>query len=295
MSKINKIDIIAACSDLGVHIDGSSFGPITLLNSINDCNINNIKFVNITDKNYKKSQIKNDLKKNLDQINLFNSELYKTVSDSLLDNCFPITLGGDHSIAIGSSLASIKKYNNLGIIWFDAHGDYHTFKTTISGNIHGLPLASITNFEKTLLKDFHSGNCYNPLNTVLLGGRDIDLPDELKNLKNAGVTIITTDEIHKYGIDEMAKKAFDIALKNTNGLHISYDIDVIDPILAPGVSVPAQNGINLEEAYGFVEYIIKNKEKIKSLDIVEFNPLMDINKKTEKIVLNILNKLIDKL
>ena len=236
-----------------------------------------------------------DLKKNLNELNNFNNHLFNEVKDSLNNNMLPITLGGDHSIAIASALASINKYNNMGIIWFDAHGDFHTFDTTISGNIHGLPFAAITGYEKKLLSEFHNGNYFNFKNAVLLGGRDIDIPDELNNLKDAGITIITTEDIKKYGINAMAEKAFNIASNGTNGIHISYDLDCIDCDIAPGVSIPVKNGINLEEAYGFVDCMIKNKEKIKSIDLVEFNPLRDKEKITEKIATNILNKLITNL
>jgi len=291
---MKKIDIIAACSDLGVHINGSQLGAEILINNIDKNNINKIKKINYNN-SYKKELNKNNLKKNLKELNLFNNFLYNEINNTLEENSLPITLGGDHSIAIASGLASINKYNNLGIIWFDAHGDFNTFETTTSGNIHGLPFAAITGYEKNLLTDYHKGNYFNFKNAVLLGARDIDEPHELNNLKDAGVTIITTEDIQKYGIDEMYKKAFEIASNGTNGIHISYDLDCIDCDLAPGVSVPVKHGINLEEAYGFVNYIIKNKEKIKSIDLVEFNPLKDKNKITEKIATNILNKLIENI
>ena len=291
---MKNIDIIAACSDLGVHVDGSKIGPEILINNIDKNNINKIKKINY-DNNYIKELEKNNKRKNLDEINLFNQKLYNEVKNTLENNLLPITLGGDHSIAIASSLASINKYNNLGIIWFDAHGDFHTFDTTSSGNIHGLPFAVATGYEKKLLTDFHTGNYFNFKNAVLLGARDIDQPYELDNLKQAGVTIITTQDIKKYGMDAMYKKAFEIASNGTNGIHISYDLDCIDSDIAPGVSIPVKNGLNLDEAYCFVDYILKNKEKIKSIDLVELNPLRDIDKITEKIALNILNKLIKNL
>lgn len=290
---IKNIDIIAACSDLGVHVNGSNLGPEILINNINNNNIN-IKKLNYN-KNYKKELDINNKMKNLNELNLFNKQLYCEVKNTLDSNNFPITLGGDHSIAIGSALASINKYNNLGIIWFDAHGDYNTFDTTTSGNIHGLPFAVITGYEKRLLTKFHNGNYFNPKNAVLLGARDIDKPYELENLKNAGVTIITTEDIKKYGFDTMYEKAFSIASAGTNGIHISYDVDCIDCDIATGVSTPVKDGINLDEAYGLVDYIIKNKNNIKSIDIVEFNPLNDKEKITENIVTNILNKLINNI
>ncbi len=290
---MQNIDIIGACSDLGVHVDGAKLGPEILEKNLNQKNIN--KIINIKANNIKKELDKNNLKKNLNEINIFNKKLYTEVLNSLNNNNFPLTLGGDHSIAIASALASIKKYNNLGIIWFDAHGDFHTFESTISGNIHGLPFAAICNYEKKDLADFHNGNFYNPKNAVLVGGRDIDKPGEVNNLKNAGVTIFTTEDIRNLGIDYVYNKAFEIASNGTNGVHVSYDLDVIDPNIAPGVSIPAVDGINLEEAYSFADYMIKNKEKIKSIDLVELNPLRDIENKTEKIAKKILNDLIKNL
>ena len=290
---MQNIDIIGACSDLGVHVDGAKLGPEILEKNLNQKNIN--KIINIKANNIKKELDKNNLKKNLNEINIFNQKLYTEVLNSLNNNNFPLTLGGDHSIAIASALASIKKYNNLGIIWFDAHGDFHTFESTISGNIHGLPFAAICNYEKKDLADFHNGNFYNPKNAVLVGGRDIDKPGEINNLKNAGVTIFTTEDIRNLGVDYVYNKAFEIASNGTNGVHVSYDLDVIDPNIAPGVSIPAVDGINLEEAYSFADYMIKNKEKIKSIDLVELNPLRDIENKTEKIAKKILNDLIKNL
>ena len=209
---------------------------------------------------------------------------------------FPVTLGGDHVIAIASALASINKYKNMGIIWVDAHGDYNTFATTQSGNLHGLPYAVITGYEKQLLADFHNGNLYNPHNAVILGGRDID-ELELPNITDAGVTLISTEDIHKYGAEAMFKKAIEIASNGTDGVHISYDLDVIDPKIAPGVSIPATHGINLDEAYKIADLISEkiNDETVKSLDLVELNPLLDKDKVTEKIAVEILERIFSKI
>lgn len=286
---MSKINIIGACSDLGVHINGAKHGPEILENNIDKSNINNI--INIYSNNVEKELDKTNLKKNLSEINIFNSKLYNETLNTLNNDFFPLVLGGDHSIAIGSALASIKKYINLGIIWFDAHGDFNTFGTTTSGNIHGLPFAALCNYEKKDLCSFHDGSFFNPQNAVLVGGRDIDIPGEIDNLKKAGVTIFTTEDIKLYGPECIYKKAFEIASKNTNGIHVSFDIDVIDPNIAPGVSVPAVEGVTLEDANCFVDYIIKNKSFIRSMDLVEFNPEKDLDKKTEQIAIKIINKL----
>lgn len=291
---MKNIDIIGACSDLGVHVNGAHLGPENLIKKINSNSIHEIKTIKY-DTNIQKELDKDNKKKNLNEINQYNEKLYYEIKNTLENNYLPITLGGDHSIAIASALASIQKHNNLGIIWFDAHGDFNTFETTTSGNIHGLPFAAITGYEKKLLTEFHNGNYFNFKNAVLVGASDIDEPYELQNLRDAGVTIFTAEDIKKFGAESIYTKAFEIASNGTNGIHISYDIDVIDPSIAPGISIPTNNGISLEDAFTFKDYMIKNKEKIKSIDLVELNPLNDINKKTEKIATFILNELIEKL
>ena len=139
---MNKIDIIEARNDLGVNIDGADVGPSIITKDIDKTKIN--KLYRIDKPNYQKEKEKDNLKKNLKGVNEFNEKLYNTVSNIVKEDNFPLTLGGDHTIAIASALASIQKNKSLGIIWVDAHGDFNTFKTTITGNLHGLPLAVIT-------------------------------------------------------------------------------------------------------------------------------------------------------
>ena len=283
---MKHINIINAYTDLGVHVNGANKGPIELTKNLAHSNIN--KIIELKYNNVVKETDKDNKKKNLNEINKFNKQLYDIVCSTLNDEKLPITLGGDHSLAIATALASIKKYNKMGIIWFDSHGDYNTFDTTISGNIHGLPLAVITNYEKRYLAEFHSGNFYKPENTVIVGARDVD-PLEVENLKEAGVTVFSTEDVRKEGADVITRKAFEIASKGTNGVHVSYDIDLIDPKIAPGVSIPAVDGINLEEAYMMVQTVIKKKDLVKSIDIVEYNPELDKDNKTKIIASTILN------
>ena len=231
-------------------------------------------------------------KRNLEEIDIFNEKLYQTVGNVIDQGEFPLTVGGDHIVAIGSSLASIQKHENLGIIWFDSHADYNTYETSVTGNLHGLPLAVATHYEKSILSPFHQGPFYNPKNAVIVGGRDID-PWECGNVLDAGVTVFSTKAIRKYGIEQILKKAFAIASNGTNGVHISFDLDLIDPQVAPGVSIPAKDGINLEQTYELVDEIVKYKDYIKSADLVEFNPTLDKNQATENIAKHILTKWIE--
>lgn len=286
-----KKDIIMACTDLGLKKVGTENGPTLLYNEIKSLiNINDTYVVN-------KKLIEKDLKeniklRNLEAVNDFNKKLYQTVTTSLVNGSIPITLGGDHSIAIGSALASINHFGNLGIIWIDAHSDFNTDDTTVSGNIHGLPLAAITGYKNKMLVEFHKGNFYNPNNTVLVGTRSIDLLEQ-DNLKKCGITVFTTDDIKNLGVDEVMNRAWIIANHETSGVHISVDLDIIDPLVAPGVSVPELNGINNEEAILIAQYLYNHTNDIKSLDLVEYNPLLDIDNKTLNLAISMLKIIIN--
>lgn len=290
---MKKFSIINACSDFGVHINGAKLGPEAISKDIQEIELGKkiSNFYTLHAKEAEKELDKSNKKKNLGPVSDFNTKLYNLIDEVVKKGEFPITLGGDHVIAISSALASINTHKNMGIIWVDAHGDYNTFETTQSGNLHGLPYAVITGYEKKLLADFHKGNFYNPKNAVILGGRDID-ELELPNIKDAGVTLISTKDIHKYGTEAMFKKAMEIVSNGTDGVHISYDLDVIDPKIAPGVSVPAVDGINLDEAYKIADLINEeiNKDIVKSFDLVELNPLLDKDKVTEKIAVEIMER-----
>lgn len=281
-----KIDLIEANQDLGVKIDGANEGPPLLTRPFAD----QMAIYTIDKLDIPKEREPKNRQKNLLGVNEFNKKLYDLVDDIKQKREFPITIGGDHSIAIASALASLKNEENLGIIWIDAHGDYNTFETTITGNLHGLPLAAINGL-CSKLTTFHNDTFYNHKNTVIVGGRDID-DWEMPNLIKDNIKIFTTDDIHKLGPERVMAEAFKIASEGTNGVHISYDLDVIDPLLAPGVSVPAISGISVVETQKITDEIIKNKDLVKSLDLVEYNPSRDIDDKTKKIALDILEKVI---
>lgn len=281
---MKKTILIGAGSDLGVHINGTSLGPKTILKKVNKKNI-----LIEQDKNIKKSLDKNDLKKNLLEFNMFNENLYNLIKN---ENDFCLTIGGDHGVSIASGLASLKKIPNLGLIWIDSHLDYNTFQTTITGNLHGLPLASLNGLNKDLSK-FHDSVYFNPKNTVVIGYRAFEenAKDEIENIKNMGVTVYTTSDIKEIGVNKIFDEAFKIANKETSGIHISFDLDIIDPNYAPGVSVPEINGLNLSEVDEILNYLENKKDLIKSFDIVEYNPLNDKDLKTLKIATNIIEKI----
>ena len=282
---MKNITLIGAGSDLGVHIDGAHLAPKEIIKNFENKNI-----LLEQDKNIIKSHDKNDLKKNIIEVNKFNKELYNIIINQ---KNFCITIGGDHSIAISSGLASLKKHKNMGLIWIDAHLDYNTFQTTITGNLHGLPLATLNGLNKEL-SEFHDNTYFNPKNTVVVGYRAFEdnAMSEINNIKTMGVTVYTTKDIKEYGVKKIMEQAFNIANKNTNGIHISFDLDVIDPEIAKGVTVKEKNGINLDEVNEIINYITK-QNNIKSFDLVEYNPLNDIDNNTLLIANNILKKIIN--
>lgn len=289
-----KINIFNACTDLGVDVYGASSGPKELKKElVNKQEIN--KIIDLECDCSNKSSDPLDLEKNYDKIMEFSNNMYYEITSNNDNDTFNFVIGGDHSVAVPSALASCKLNGDIGIIWCDAHIDYNTFETTITGNIHGLPLASINGLNKKL-SVFHDGEYISPKNTVVVGYRaqEENKMAELNNIKQMGVTVFTTEDIRKYGISNIMKKAFTIASENnTKKVHISYDLDLIDPNVAPGVSIPEVDGINEYEAYEVLNGLLKTKNHISSFDLVEFNPLNDVDDKTKKIALNIINTVID--
>lgn len=204
-----------------------------------------------------------------------NAELYRLVMRTLEEDHFPLVLGGDHSIAVGSALASHCHFGDIGIIWADAHGDFNTADTTLSGNLHGMPLSSITGVETgTLNAQLPEGAGYiRPENTVILGARSLDAA-EAALMKRAGVTVFTMQDIDHFGMQKTIKQAMKIAGRNTRGFHVSFDMDVVSPKEAPGVGTPVKGGITYREAHLLMEMLYASG-KMLSLDVVELNPITD--------------------
>lgn len=285
-----KTFIIGAGSDLGVHIDGAALGPVQLINDIKGF----YKGENITilqDEDILKSRNLSDLRKNEYEVDSFNTKIYKKVLEKMKENYFPILIGGDSSTTIPIALASSKANENIGIIVFSPFANYNTFSTTVTGNLHGLSLAAITGYKDNELRYYHDGNVIQATKAVVVGARSID-DWEKDNIKYSGLTVFTNDNIKEKGLETVIEEAFAIAHDKTKGVHISFDLGLIDPDIAPGVSIPVFDGLTEEQIMKINSLIIKHIEDIVSYDIVEFNPLRDTDRKTEQIALNILAQII---
>lgn len=281
---MKKYRLIGAGSDLGVNVKGSSLGPRKIFEHISYNN----KVLLEQDPTYQKQLDSNIKNKNEKELVKYLNKLSAIYYETLDSNEFPILIGGDHSLAVSSALCSNSVQGPLGIIWFDAHTDYHTHLSTVSGNMHGLPLATINGFDAKWI-DIQNNAYIKEENTVIFGARSID-EGEYVNLDKTKVTLITPDEIDSFGIEKALDKAFAIASSNTSGIHISFDIDYLDPSLARGVSTPEIDGCSLENYNTIIDYLSNQMKIIKSFDIVEYNPQYDENDKTLSIVINLLDK-----
>jgi arginase len=204
--------------------------------------------------------------------------LMNMVDKCLSESRMPLVLGGDHSIAIGSVAGTTNFYarqgESLGLIWFDAHGDANTPETTPSGNIHGMSLAVSLGFgDEELVNLGGRAPKVQPRNTVLVGIRDLD-PGERDFLKKSGVTCYTMRDLDERGMRDVLDEAIRLASDGTAGIHLSFDLDVVDPDDAPGTGTPVWGGISYREAHLAME-MFNDRANIVAMDLVEVNPVLD--------------------
>ncbi len=223
-------------------------------------------------------KIKDEKLKYLPEIVRAVTLLCNKVEKAVENGEFPLVIGGDHSIAIGTigGIASYckKKNKKLGVIWVDAHGDMNTAETSPSGNIHGMPLAvsvGLGALELTSVGgDFRK---VDPKHVVLIGVRELD-PGEKANIRKTGANVFTMEDIDKYGMHRIMARALKRVTKNVDYLHVSFDLDAVDPSVAPGVGTPVKGGLDYREAHLIMETMAESG-KMTSLEIVEVNPILD--------------------
>jgi arginase len=205
-------------------------------------------------------------------------KLYKTSFAALEKGGLPLVLGGDHSLASGSVAASAdfvrREQKPLGLIWVDAHGDINTPATTNSGNVHGMPLASLLGPEPAELSRIAGFSPkVSPEHTVLIGIRNLDAREK-EILRASGTRVFTMKDIDRSGIASVVEQALALAGKDTAGIHVSFDLDVCDPTIAPGVGTPVKGGLDYREAHMVME-MVADSGLLRALDLVEVNPILD--------------------
>jgi len=214
-------------------------------------------------------------------------KLYQTALMSLEEGAMPLVLGGDHSLAAGSVAAAAEwarktKDLPIGLLWVDAHGDMNTPSTSLSGNVHGMPLAALLGPEPSELARIGGFTPkVLPAHTVILGVRNLDDREKVA-VRDSHVHVFTMKDIDRQGIASIVEQAVNLAGSGTAGIHVSFDMDVCDPSIAPGVGTPVKGGLNYREAHMVME-IVADSGLLTSLDMVEVNPTLDMQNATAEL------------
>ena len=219
----------------------------------------------------------------LDEISQACKGLADAVKKALDEDFVPLVLGGDHSIAVGTAAGAAahfhKQGKRIGLIWLDAHGDMNTPESSPSGNVHGMPLASIMGYGPPELTELAGiMPMIEPRSVVLVGIRELD-SKERRLVKDSGVHIFTMREIDERGMREVMNEALRFASDDTAGIAVSLDMDFVDPTDAPGVGTPVRGGVTYREAHLALEMIADSKSMV-SFEVVEVNPVIDLHNTT---------------
>jgi len=289
------INIIGVPIKYGCDKDGVQFGPdklrelgisdIIRKNGFNVYDMGNIYVPNILDEckyNWHKRM------KYFKPIVEITTNLAHNVYTSLKSNSFPFVIGGDHSLGMGSIAGASKYFKEMAVVWVDAHGDINDENTTPSGNIHGMPLAASFNVGHPQLTNLYfKGAKVKPENVYIIGARSLD-PGEIALAKRLNLKLYTMDHINSMGLERILVNVVEnIKKSNVDGLHLSFDIDVLDSALVPGTGTPEKDGLNVEEAKLILKHIL-SMNMVTSMDFVEFNPVLDEDDKTSKICMELL-------
>lgn len=220
-----------------------------------------------------------------------NTDLAQKVSDIVRKGSFPLILGGDHSIAIGTIAGLVQHYSNLGVIWFDAHADLNTEETSPSGNIHGMSLGVGLGRGPSLLTQIKgAGPNLKPENIVLIGTRQLD-EGEKDFIRSSGIRCFTMHDIDRMGMSRVMDETMSIVTNETDGVHLSFDIDSLDPLEAPGTGTKIPGGVSYREAHFALE-LMHESRKITSAEFVEVNPSLDSGNRTARLAVELIGSLL---
>lgn len=284
---MNKtVEIIGAPSTFGQRKLGVNLGPdairyagiVARIEAIG-LTVKDSGNINVPELNLNKFNSEQQGLRNLEEIIETSETLSQSVSNSISNNHFPLILGGDHSIAIGSISGVSKHYENLGVIWYDAHGDLNIPEESPSGNIHGMPLRILAgDGDDKLVNIANYAPKVKPENIVLIGMRDLDV-GERQYIKDNNIKTYTMAEVDRYGIKQVIKETIDYLKEKTDGIHLSLDVDALDPVETPGTGTRVLGGLTYRESHFALE-LLHNSNLVTSMDLVEVNPLIDHNNDT---------------
>jgi arginase len=278
-----QIHIIGVPMDLGSGRRGVDMGPSAIRIAGINQHLRDLGHA-VTDegdifiKTQEEQRVQDSRIKYLPEIERVVSVLARKVEYVMEKNEFPLVLGGDHSIAIGTiaGLGAYAKRNGkkLGVLWIDAHADFNTPESTPSGNIHGMPLAVCAGIGPPQLVNIAGAfPKVEPKNIAIIGLRNVDKV-ERENMLKTGLNMCTMDEIDRFGVHTAMEKILQTVAANVDYLHVSFDLDSVDPVFAPGVGTPVKGGLDYRETHLIMEMIAESG-KMTALEIVEVNPILD--------------------
>ena len=286
-----QIRIIGAPMDLGADRRGVDIGPSAIRYAGLSDRLQQLGYTvhyigNIVIPQPESQAEGNPRLKYLDPIVRASEELARIVTTSLQEGEFPLILGGDHSIALGSISGVARIHKPLGVIWLDAHPDFNTGETSPSGNIHGMILAALAGLGASQLTGVGGWSPkLDPAHIVIVGARDIDV-DERNALRKHSIHVFTMSDIDRNGISDVMRQANAIAGQNNNPIHLSLDMDALDPREAPGVGTPVRGGLSYREAHLAME-MIADTQRLVSMDVVEVNAILDSENATAQLAVEL--------
>jgi arginase len=279
-----QIDIIGVPIDLGADRRGVDMGPSAIRYSHLQKKLEELGYDvrdegNVEVPIAEMCKITNPNLKYIDCIIPVSRRVAGAVATSMQAKNFPLVLGGDHSLSIGSVRGAARN-KKIGIIWIDAHADFNTAETTPSGNIHGMSLAVLAGLgDKSLVQLWDETiPVIDPSKIAVIGARDLD-SGEKANLGNAGALVMGMEQIDRYGMVSIVEKAIARVSRDVDGIYLSLDMDALDPEHAPGVGTPVPAGLSQRETHLACE-LIAETNKLIGMDLVEVNPILDGQNRT---------------
>ncbi|MEC0129191.1 arginase [Paenibacillus pabuli] len=294
----HDVAIIKVPFGLGGARGGAELGPDELITAglkreIVSLGLNVAKEIRVDCPSESVAPIERNRVKYVTEVTQVSERVCNEVSDAIAGGAFPLVLGGDHSVAIGSLAGLSVHYSNLGVIWFDAHADLNTEERSLTGNMHGMSVAAalgLSAFNLSHIPD--AGPFVHPSNLVYIGLRDLDVYEK-EQIRALGIKSFTMHDIDRMGIQQVVEQALAVVGEGTDGIHISFDMDCLDPREAPGVGTPVPGGLNYREAHFALE-LLASTNRITSMDLVEVNPLFDQNRHTARLGVELIASLLGK-
>lgn len=290
---MKKISIIGVPMDLGQSRRGVDMGPsaIRYAGVVDRLEKLNYEIFDTGDIEINRNEEKEvHHLRHLEAVTNGNEKLAAAVDKVVQSGAFPLILGGDHSIAIGTLAGVSKHYENLGVIWYDAHGDLNTAETSPTGNIHGMPLAVSLGIGEQILTNIASYSPkVKPENIVMIGIRSLD-DGEKELIREKGIKVYTMHEIDRLGMTKVMEETIEYLRERTGGVHLSLDLDGLDPADAPGVGTPVLGGISYRESHLAMEMLAESGI-VTSAEFVEVNPILDERNKTATVAVALMGSL----